>query len=176
MFNIFKKKKKPDTSDKNKRVMRFGKYHALGMECWNASDMKIAYGQFGMRACAREYYDGKRKVAGPKPEGYKLKADMGLFEVFRDVLKVRWHDYNDNELSYEIDLDALFPDKIIPHNREDEDLIYWDEPYWNDPEIIIEVDDRTLRVYSCITVQLLRPGNNRLEHRRDCTQLLEKTF
>ena len=175
MFNIFKKKKNTDTSDKNKRVMRFGKGHRLGMACFNASDMKIAYGRFGMRIFSRENNDGKRHLAGPKPEGYEPNADMLGFEVFRDVLKVRWHDYNDNELSYEIDLDALFPDKIIPHNKEDEDLIYWDEPYRGDPEIIVEVDDRTLRVYSCITVRVVYP-DDRLVHRRDCTQLLEKSF
>ncbi len=175
MFNIFKKKKNTDKPDKTERVMRFGKYHDLGMACFNASDMKIAYGRFGMRIFSRENNDGKRHLAGPKPEGYEPNADMLGFEVFRDVLKVRWHDYNDNELSYEIDLDALFPDKIIPHNKEDEDLIYWDEPYRGDPEIIVEVDDRTLRVYSCITVRVVYP-DDRLVHRRDCTQLLEKSF
>ena len=172
MFNFLKKKK----NDKDKKVMRFKDRHRLGMECFNASDMKIVYGQFGMSICDREDYDGKRRLGGPKPKDYQPEADMGIFEVFRDILKVSWHDYNDNELYYEIDLDKLFPNKIIPHNKEDEDLIYWDEPYWSSPEIIVEVDNRTLRVYSCINVHVRIPNTNKVKLRRDCIKVLEKTF
>jgi hypothetical protein len=171
-----KKETKEEKAKTQERVVRFGDYHKIGLDCFNASDLHFAYGKFGMSSHAREDNDGKRDLAGPKPEGRAKKANMGIFEVFRDKVKLRWRDYDDNPIEYEFYFEDIFKDKIIPHLKEDEDLIFWDDPIGRYPGIIIEVDNRTLNIYSDINVHLVIPGTNKLRTRRDRILVFSKTF
>jgi len=175
MFDFFKKKKKSDTS-KNERVIRFDNKHNLGLDCYNASDLHLAYGRFGARRYASEENDGKRILANSKKEGHATDANMGTFEVFRDVVKLRWLDHEGNPIAYQFRFEDIFKDKIIPHIKEDEDLIYWDDPIFGIPGIIIEVDDRTLNIYSDVDIRLRVPNTNKLRHRRDHILVFSKTF
>jgi len=171
-----KKETKEEKTETQERVVRFGDYHKIGLDCYNASDLHLAYGRFGMRRYPREENGGKRDLAGPKPEGLITKATAGIFEVFRDKVKLRWRDYDDNPIEYEFYFEDIFKDKIIPHLKEDEDLIFWDDPIGRYPGIIIEVDNRTLNIYSDVDIDLKIPGTNKLRTRRDRILVFSKTF
>ena len=178
MFGFLKKKddtKKAKTKTEE-RVVRFGDFHKIGLACFNASDLHLAYGRFGARRYPREENDGKRDLAGPKSEGRAKKANMGTFEVFRDKVKLRWRDFNDNPIAYEFYFEDVFKDKIIPHLKEDEDLIFWKDPYSGLPGIIIEVDNRTLNIYSDIDIGLVVPNTNKIRSRCDRILAFSKTF
>jgi len=176
-MGIFEEKEEDKSKiEQQERVIRFGIKHDLGIDCYNASDMELYYGNFYMRIYAREDNDGKRKLSPPKPEGYIAKADMGSFEVFRDKVKLSWRDFNDNLIEYEFNFEDIFKDKIIPHNKEDEDLILLTDPFHLIPGIVIEVDDRTLNIYSDIILNIKIPGTNKLRHRRDRILVFSKTF
>jgi len=178
MFDFLKRKKdtKKAKTETEERVVRFGDYHEIGLDCYNASDLHLAYGRFGARRNVREENDGKRDLAGPKPEGLVTKATAGIFEVFRDKVKLRWRDYDDNPIEYEFYFEDVFKDKIIPHVKEDEDLIFWKDPYSGLPGIIIEVDNRTLNIYSDIDIGLVVPNTNKIRTRRDRILAFSKTF
>ncbi|GEM_PF-2798237 len=176
MFNFLKKRRHPKKPDKQERVIRFKDRHYLGLECYNASDLYLQYGNLAIGQYTRERNDGERKIAGPKPEGYQPSADMGSYKVFESKVKLRWRDKADNPISYVFDFEDIFKDKIIPHVKEDEDRIWWDDPLQLYPDIILEVDDRTLNIYSNIYVYLRVPGTNKLKPRRDLIKVFSKTF
>ena len=176
MFSFLKKRRHPKKPDKQERVIRFKDKHDLGLRCYNASDLKLQYGNFYMGLYNREDNLGERDLAGPKPEGARLGAEMVGFEVFRGRVKLEWRDKADNPISYVFDFEDIFKDKIIPHVKEDEDLIWWDDPLQLYPDIILEVDDRTLNIYSNIYVYLRVPGTNKLKPRRDLIKVFSKTF
>jgi len=178
MFNFLKKRRHPKKPDKLERVIRFKDRHYLGLECYNASDLYLQYGNLAIGQYTRERNDGERKIAGPKPEGYQPSADMGSYKVFESKVKLRWRDKADNPISYVFDFEDIFKDKIIPHVKEDEDRILWEAeyPYIYPPGIIIEVDDRTLNIYSDLDVALKIPGTDEVEQRRDLIKVFSKTF
>jgi len=179
MFDFLKQNKKEKEEQKEQeRVVRFGDKHNIGLDCYNASDLQLVYGKFRDWCYPREDNDGKRDLAGPKPEWYNPKATMGTFEVFRDGgrVKLSWRDYHDNPIEYELNLYEIFKDKIIPHRKEDEDLIVWEQPYIFTPGIIFEVDDRTLNVYSDVKIRLIDPETNKKRNRRDLILAFSKTF
>jgi len=179
MFDFLKRKNKHNTKEKaiaEERVVRFGDLHDIGLDCYNASDLRLIYGRFGALRYDREDNNGKRDLAGPKREGYVSNATMGTFEVFRDIVKLSWHDYDDNVINYEFYFEDIFKDKIIPHLKEEEDLIFWDSPYRGIPGIIIEVDNRTLNIYSDVNIRLVIPNTNKIKTRRDRLLAFSKTF
>jgi len=177
MFNFVKNIFNKDNSKTKERVVRFKDRHALGLDCYNASDLELRYGRFYMKIYDSEDYDGKRDLAGPKEDkSYIADATMGLFEVFRDVVKLNWLDYEGNPIEYEFRFEDIFKDKIIPHKKEDEDLIFWSDPLGGTPGIIIEVDNRTLNIYLDADILLEIPNSNRLKSRHDKILVFSKTF
>ena len=175
MFDFLKRKKDTKKAKTEERVVRFGDYHEIGLDCYNASDLHLAYGRFGARCNVREENDSKRDLAEPRTD-YIAGANMGDFEVFRDKVKLHWRDFNDNLIEYEFYFEDVFKDKIIPHVKEDEDLIFWKDPYSGLPGIIIEVDNRTLNIYSDIDIGLVVPNTNKIRTRRDRILAFSKTF
>jgi len=179
MFDFLKQNKKEKEEQKEQeRVVRFENKHNIGLKCYNASDLHLVYGRFGMKIYDREDNDGKRDLADPKSERSNPEANMVGFEVFRDNgrVKLSWRDYNDNPIEYEFNLYDIFKDKIIPHRKEDEDLIVWEQPYIFTPGIIFEVDDRTLNIYSDVDIRLIDPKTGKKRNRRDLILAFSKTF
>lgn len=76
-----------------------------------------------------------------------------------------WTARDGTKLSYTLDLDPIFKDRVILH-KEDPNRIYRPKPTMTgSPTIAIEISDRTVSVYMDVTLQLLPvdPSSQRLE-------------
>ena len=176
-MGIFEEKEEDKSKiEQQEKVIRFDIKHDLGFGIYNASDFDFNYGSFRALLYSREDNDGERDLAPPRRTGHLAKPTAGSFRVFEDKVKLSWRDYNDNLIEYEFNFEDIFKDKIIPHNKEDEDLILLTDPFHLIPGIVIEVDDRTLNIYSDIILNIKIPGTNKLRHRRDRILVFSKTF
>ncbi len=152
-------------------VLTFDK-HNIKLDCYDASDMKISYGKHQSHGLyEREYIPGhERKVARakqPSDDTKFINGGMLYYRAFEGPLYVQWHALDDSVIKTSVDLDELFPNKIIPH-KEDTKRIYWPIPTPRLPFIVIEVNNRTLNIYSDVDILLLpEDGNvsNKKSHR-----------
>ena len=162
-------------------VLTFDK-HNIVLDCYDASDMKISYGNYRNHGLyQREYTPGhERKVARakrPSDDTNFLDGTMGYYRAFEGLLYVQWHALDDSVIKTTVDLDEVFPGKVIP-NHEDPKRIYWPIPTGRLPCIVIEVNNRTLSIYSDVDILLLpEDGNasNKKSH-RNRTLVFSKTY
>lgn len=162
-------------------ILTFDK-HDIKLQCYDASDMKIRYGNYRSHgAYEREYNrDHRREIARakvPSDDTKFLSGTMGYYRSFEGPLYIQWHALDDSVIETTIDLDEIFPGKVIP-NHEDPKLIYWPIPTVGNPVIIIEVNDRTLNIYSDVDISLLyedRNASNRTS-KRNRILVFSKTY
>ncbi len=87
--------------------------------------------------------------------GFNILAE----DMFPPPAEIRWTAMDGVERTVEIDLEKLFPERLILHNaREDEVKDGWGlESHARHVEILLEVNDRTINVYMRGWVVLKRP-------------------
>jgi hypothetical protein len=162
-------------------VLTFDK-HNLKINCYSASDVKIAYGQHkALGAFNREYKPAHIREIGRAKQVSDdtrfLSGGMGAYRSFEGPLILQWHALDDSIINTTIDLDTIFPAKAIPHH-EDIKRIYWPIPTSRLPFIVIEVNDRELSIYSDVDISLLpedRNASNRTS-KRNRTLVFSKVF
>lgn len=94
--------------------------------------------------------------------------------------KVSWRSKDGEAHQAEIDFGEIFRDELVRHNVRREDMA--DVPngkYQNDPSIILEVNDRTLRVWMRAhvpTKKLQKPGNKYSDFRSDVVLVETYTY
>lgn len=162
-------------------VLMFDK-HNIDLECFDASDMRISYGNYKSHGLyLRKYnHNHERKIARakvPSDDTKFLSGTMGHYRAFEGPLFVQWHALDDSVIETTIYLDEIFPNKAIPH-KEDIKNIYWSIPTTGLPVIVIEVNNRTLNIYSDVDVSLI-PENGDVHHRiskRNRTLVFSKTY
>lgn len=156
--------------------------HNIKLKCFDASDLKIGYGNYRTHGLNdREYAPNHQRDICPskKPsdDTKYLSGGMGYYRSFEGSLRVQWHALDDSVIDTTINLDDVFPDKIIPHH-EDPKRIYWPIPTTRLPFIVIEINDRILNIYSDVDISILpEDGNvsNRTSH-RNRTLMFSKTY
>lgn len=152
-------------------ILTFEK-HNIKLKCFDASDLKIVYGNYHTHGLNNREYtpNHAREVCTskkPNDDTKFLSGGMGAYRSFEGPLRVQWHALDDSIIDTTVDLDEIFPDKIIP-NKEDPNRIYWPIPTSRLPFIVIEVNDRTLNIYSDVDISIVpEDGNisNRTSHR-----------
>lgn len=162
-------------------VLRFEK-HNIKLKCFDASDLKIQYGNYNTHGLNnREYTPNHKREICPSKKADDdtkfLSGGMGYYRAFEGPLRVQWHSLDDSEIDTIVDLNEVFPEKIIP-NKEDPNRIYWSIPTSRLPFIAIEVNNRTLTIYSDVDISILpEDGNvsNRTSH-RNRTLMFSKTY
>jgi hypothetical protein len=143
-------------------ILTFDK-HNIDLECFDASDMRISYGNYKSHGLyLREYnHNHERKIARAKQttdDTKFLSGTMGYYRAFEGPLYVQWHALDDSVINATIDLYKIFPDKVIPNN-EDPKQIDWSLPTSGLPVIVIEVNNRTLNIYSDVTILFEHPDH-----------------
>lgn len=137
--------------------------HDFALECYQASDMKIRYGNYSKGIFLREYtHDHKRKIAHakrPSDDTKFLTGLIGTYYAFEGPLRIQWHALDDSVINATVDLNKIFPEKEIPNN-EDPKQIDWSLPTSGLPVIVIEVNNRTLNIYSDVTILLENKDHN----------------
>jgi len=159
-------------------VLTYSK-HTLDIDCYNASDVKIKYGSYNVPGRNNREVNNERKICRDKTERDEKRSPSltGMYHGFEGPLRVQWHALDDSVIDVVINLDEVFPNKVIPHN-EDPKRIYWSIPTSRLPFIVIEVNNRTLNIYSDVDILLLpEDGNvsNKKSH-RNRTLVFSKTY
>lgn len=137
--------------------------HTFNLKCYRASDMKVAYGNYHSLGLSNRAYtpNHERRICRAKKlsDNDSRGSMIGLYSAFEGPLHVQWHALDDSVINATVDLDEIFPDKEIPNN-EDPKQIDWNFPTSGLPAIVIEVNDRTLNIYSDVTILLEAPDHN----------------
>lgn len=162
-------------------VLTFDK-HDLYLDCYSASDLKIGYGNYRRHGLYNREHNPNHereicRAKRPDDDSRYLNGTMGYYRSFEGPLRVQWHSLNDSEIDTTVDLNEVFPEKIIP-NKENPNRIYWPIPTIGNPVIVIEVNDRTLNIYSDVDISILSEDGNvskRTSH-RNRTLMFSKTY
>lgn len=97
---------------------------------------------------------------------------------FPGPAEVTWRSKDGSHLEAEVDIAAIFRDELIRHNVPRDDIPELpDGKYRGDPSILLEVNDRTIRVYTramIFTRTFRKPGNPYSNFRNDL--ILVKTY
>lgn len=150
--------------------------HRFGAYCFDTYGCRIVYHGF----------------PHGKPDDTKLSASTASFGAdYRSLMKaghidivnfpppaeVNWRSKDQSEHSARIDIAEIFKDRLVRHEVAREDIA--PGVSINDPEIILEVDDRTINVYmrSFIPLKAPRdPGNPNSDYRADLIQVFSQTY
>ena len=100
---------------------------------------------------------------------------------FPSLVDIRWTALDGVEREIALDLDTVFPERLILHNvPEDEVREDWKGSHWvRDVDILLEVNDRTVNVYMrawVVTKHLQDPANPRSCSRRDLMLAWTRTW
>jgi hypothetical protein len=129
--------------------LRFSTHH-FALFCYAVSDVRVTYA-----GRAHELWD----EGGPAPA--KTAADatrypnaqFGVYEAFEGPVQARWRAQDGSALSWDVDLEQVFPDRTVLHGA-DPQRIYAPIPLTGGrPVLIVELNDRTLNIYMDVTVQ-----------------------
>ena len=104
----------------------------------------------------------------------------GMIPNFPPPARVRWRSRDGVAHEAEIDMGTLFADQIVRHNVPREEIpALPDGKYRHEPSIILEVNDRTIRVWMQAhipTNSLQKPGNRYSDFRNDLILVETYTF
>ncbi|MCL1525245.1 hypothetical protein [Xanthomonas nasturtii] len=154
--------------------------HAFGAMCYDAYGCKVLYDG---RYAANFPEDEKRISSASLGDVYpgNLKANtIGIrnFPNFPPPAEVTWRSKDGQPHHALVDLGAIFKEKVVLHKVPQEQLppiLKADIP----PEIILEVNDRTINVYMKAMVDttvLQKPGNKYSNFRNDLILVYTKTY
>lgn len=148
--------------------------HSFGAWCYDTIECKVAYANL-------EHGDDK-----PSPpsstygSGYldHFRGGHGRIPNFPSPAVVTWRSRDGEAHRAEIDIGRIFGDQLIRHHVAREEMAELPEgSFRNEPAILLEVNDRTIRVYTRTHVptrQLQTPGNQYSDFRNDL--ILVETF
>lgn len=152
----------------------FFKRHMFGAFCFDTQGCSVLYNRFE---------HGNPKPTPPKsslaPDRYDeiMIGSYGDLPNFPPPAQLRWRAKDGTELSAEIDLDALFADRLIRHNVPREEIP--EDVSMGFTHVLIEIDDRTVSVYTRTLIPTRTeqvPGNRFSTSRNDLIQVWRRTY
>lgn len=156
--------------------LRF-KEHSFSVFTYDTYGCRVIYaGQLQIKQDPNKL---KRSSASYGPEWQKnWSGVLGGIRNFPPPLEVSWRSKDGQPHEARIDFGEIFKDEVILHNVPREEMA--DVPYGKyqfDPAILLEVNDRTIRVYMRAhipTKHLQKPGNVYSDFRDDL--ILVRTY
>jgi hypothetical protein len=156
--------------------LRFDR-HSFGAHCYDTYGCKVIYAGLVQR-------DDDPSELRPSSEGYgpdysrNWSGGHGMIRNFPPPAVVTWKSRDGQPHSAEIDIGEIFKDELIRHNVAREELAELpDGKFENEPAVLLEVNDRIVRVYMRAhipTVHLQKPGNPYSDFRSDL--ILVRTY
>ena len=123
------------------------KSHKFGAHCYSTYGCKVVYAGLEQRG------DDPDELR-PSSEGYgpdyqrNWSGTHAMIRNFPPPAKVSWRSKDGQAHTAEIDIGELFADETIRHNVKREEMSdVIDGEYTSEPAILLEVNDRTIRVY-----------------------------
>jgi hypothetical protein len=108
-----------------------------------------------------------------------LAAGMGPITNFPPPAKVTWRARDGTPLEADVDIGWIFKDQLIRHNLKRDEIAEEGIGPGAIPEIILEVNDRTINVYMrahISTKALQKPGNRYSDFRNDLIKVYSHTY
>lgn len=151
--------------------------HSFGAHCYSTYGCKVIYAGLEQRSDDPDELRPSSENYGPEYQR-NWSGTHGMIRNFPPPAQVTWRSKDGQLQQAEIDIGAIFRDELIRHNVPREEMA--DEPegeFQGEPAILLEVNDRTIRVYMRVfisTKELQKPGNVYSDFRNDL--ILVKTF
>lgn len=151
--------------------------HSFAAHCYDTYDCKVVYA--GLEQRGDDPDDLRPSSAGYGPDYRRNWSGTHLMiRNFPAPARVSWRSKDGQSHQAEIDFADIFRDELIRHNVPREELAdVPDGEYPNEPSILLEVNDRTIRVYMQAhvpTKRLQKPGNRYSDFRNEL--ILVRTF
>lgn len=152
------------------------KAHYFDAYCFSTYGCKVVY-----RGRLRALYPDDELRPSSEALGDKypniLTAGMGPIPNFPPPAKVTWRSKDGTPLEAEVDIGEIFRDELIRHNVARDDAT--PNATSGLPQIILEVNDRTINVYMRAMVWLKqprRPGNPHSNFQDDLIRVFSRTY
>lgn len=148
--------------------------HKFGAFCYDTQTCTVRYANLEHGS---EEPSPPSATYGPDYMGH-LSGGHAMIRNFPAPARVSWRSSDGQPHEAEIDIGEIFADEIIRHNvSRDEIADLPDGEFQGEPSIILEVNDRTIRVWMrahISTKSLQKPGNRYSDFRNDL--VLARTF
>jgi hypothetical protein len=152
--------------------------HYFGSACYSTQSCKVLYA--GMPEHAM--FEGEENKPSPPhdpaiPLEKVLRAGRGPIANFPPPAVVDWRSADGTMHHAEVDIGEIFKDQLIRHNVPREEVFNGNN--LPPPQIILEVNDRTVNVYmkaAVWTKHEQKPGNEHSDVRRDLIKVHSHTY
>jgi hypothetical protein len=149
--------------------------HNFGAACYSTYGCRVHYGHY----YPGDDPDDELQISSDSVNGYPnvLHASWGPIPNFPPPAKVTWRSKDGTAHEAEVDIGEIFKDQLIRHKVPREDIST--EGSLPPPEIILEVNDRTINVYMramIATKELQKPGNPYSDFRNDLIKVYSRTY
>lgn len=149
--------------------------HNIGAYCFSTWGCRVAYGRHLIEDQAPDRW--QRPLPDFPGLRERMNGSMLAYRAFEGPVRIEWRDAQKQPLQMELDLAAIFPDRLIRHDVPDE--LIDPETTVGPPDIIIEVNDRTVRLYMRAHIPLKAPripGNPSSNFIDESVLVLERTL
>lgn len=160
--------------------LRFTK-HSIGVFCFDTYGCRARYGNAWQIQDDPEY---RRPASGSIHPDYRrmLKAGHVGLRNFPEPMELSWRSADGTAHEARLDIGRIFRDELVRHNVARKDIMVDTTALGADqmsPEIVVEVNDRTVRVYMRAYIPLKReqiPGNRYSNFADDLVLVETKNF
>ena len=152
------------------------KRHNFGAFTYSTSGAKVVYDNFLHLDEPEDELQPSSESIGPNYRDFISGSYLGI-QNFPSPAVVTWRSKDGAPHRAEVDMAVIFKDELILHNVPREDVL--EDTSVGDPEIILEVNDRTINVYmkAFISTKSLRtPGNPNSDYRNDLILAHTRTY
>ncbi|MGH8079880.1 MAG: hypothetical protein ACREP7_04840 [Lysobacter sp.] len=150
--------------------------HRFGGFCFDTYGCSIVYNGFPHGKDDPDQLSASTASFGADYQKRMKAAHLDIAN-FPEPAQVSWRSKDKSEHRASIDIGAIFQDQLIRHQVAREDMA--PGVGLNDPEIILEVDDRTINVYMRSMIPLKRPldpANPHSDFRADLIRVFSQTY
>lgn len=155
--------------------LRFSK-HSLGVASYDTYGLKLLYNNRYITNQDESKLQASSASIGPDYLDH-LKGSYILLQNFLSTATLTWKSKDGTPLKATIDLGERFKDRLILHKVAREDIP--DGASITNPDILFEVNDRTIRVYMRAYIPVNEPtipGNKYSYHRDDLVLAFSRTY
>lgn len=128
--------------------------HSMGVYCFNTWGCRVQYGD---HLVMDRPFEEWQPPAESYPDNLRARMDgdyLGL-RNFEGPARLEWRDKAGTPLKHTLDFSAIFADGLLRHRVPREEINQRAEVLW--PAIIVEIDDRTVRVHMRAHIPLKAP-------------------
>ena len=140
----------------NDGVLKFSS-HDFGVLCYGVSDVNIEYAKSALPLAAGRVLPEKRaEDAKRTPNG-----TAGPYSAFQGPVTAKWSARDGTKLEASIDLDRVFPERVVLHTQEAGRIYKPDPIVASTPTVVVELDNRTVNVYMVVTLRLVKDAEQK---------------